>query len=110
MKTAGLKRPAFVVAIKSGLAVAVMIVVAVVIVMAAFARLFEIVAFLFCLPAVFSVFVNGFFKVCLGLVNAFLTPVVIPVQGPRRNRPHQKAKCHEKRQPCCVLLDHAISS
>jgi len=86
------------------------VVIVVVVVMAAFARFFEIMALLFCLSAVLSVLVDGLLKVCLGLVDALLTSVVIPVQSPRRNSPDHKAKCNEKRQPCSVLLYHAVSS
>jgi uncharacterized membrane protein YphA (DoxX/SURF4 family) len=91
-------------------AIVITIVVAVMIVVATFTRLFQLVALLFCLAAVLTVFADSLMQFLFSLANLLLASVVA-VAGACRNRSGCETKyneCSDEKPKLCERHDVSL--
>jgi hypothetical protein len=87
------------------------VVVVPIVVAATFPRLFQFVAFLFGLPAVFTVLAFGVVQLVLRIADSlFALSVVIAVKSPYGNGPAQERENDKRRNECSGFCEHATSS
>jgi hypothetical protein len=80
---------------------------------AAFAGLFQFMAFLLCLAAAFAVPADGLLQFVFGVADSlFALPVIIvvAVQGLRGNYAGHETQNHKRRKQSSEFLEHASSS